>query len=256
MKTMHHCRVCNSAYTLYVQDVLGERTKAGHAQRFCMDCQSFFHRSGFREDDEQKRSDFEFLFADRENHRAIQSQLALELVTRLPGVNSVLEIGHGIGLFLKGFQDYGLLATGFEVNKYCHDFAVEHLKVDSRLGLFDDSHDQNYDLIVALQVFEHLENPRELFALMMRHLSRDGAIYLSVPFIERNQWRFLWTADQPVDKHRADIFAQNDVHITSFSIEGMKRMGLGLGARTAEYFVSQDVYHKSPGAYQGVLFRT
>jgi 2-polyprenyl-3-methyl-5-hydroxy-6-metoxy-1,4-benzoquinol methylase len=255
MKSGSDCPICNSAYTLYVQDVVGERTEQLHPQRFCMDCKSFFHRSGYRETDLQKQRDFEFLFADRENHSAIQNQLTSELVSRLPGARSVLEIGHGLGLFLKAFQDFGLSATGFEVNKYCSDFAVDHLKVDSRLGMFDDSHEEKYDLIVALQVFEHLEDPRDLFALMARHLNPDGAIYISVPFVEREQWRFLRTAGQAGTKHPADVFAHNDVHITHFSVEGMKRMGLGLGARSAEYFVSKDVYHHSPGAYQGVLFK-
>ncbi|KVM87638.1 hypothetical protein WT06_22080 [Burkholderia anthina] len=219
-----------------------------------MDCNSFFHRTGYVEDDSQQLLDFEFLFADRENHYALQSQLALEILTRLPGVGSVLEIGHGAGFFLKACTDYGLNATGFEVNPHCHRFAIENLKVDSRLGMFDENHKTKYDLIVALQVFEHLENPRKLFELMRRHLNRDGAIYLSVPFVERNQWKFLWTAGKLNEKHRADVFADNDVHITNFSIEGMRRMGIGMGARTAEYFVSKDVYRNSPGAYQGVLF--
>lgn len=223
-------------------------------QRFCMDCRSFFHRSGYAEDDAQQQADFQFLFNDRENHTALQGQLALELITRLPGTRNALEVGHGTGLLLDAFRNFGVTATGFEVNPHCHKFAVEHLGVDSRLGIFDDEHGVKYDLIVALQVFEHLESPRALFKTMRNHLNRDGAIYLSVPFVERNQWKFLWAADKPGEKHQADVFADNDVHITGFSVEGMTRMGLGLGARTADYFVSQDVYHKSPGAYQGVLF--
>lgn len=256
MKSNLNCRICDSIYTLRVQDVFGARTGRQHEQRFCMDCRSFFHTSGYSETEEQKRMDFEFLFNDRENHTALQGQLALELITRNPGTRSVLEVGHGIGLLLKAFGNFGVPATGFEINPYCHKFAVEHLGVESRLGLFDDNHGQKYDLIVALQVFEHLENPRELFKVMTKHLNKDGAIYISVPFIERHQWKFLWTADIQIDqRHPADIFADNDVHITGFSIEGMKKMGLSMGARIADYFVSKDVYHKSPGAYQGVLFQ-
>lgn len=249
------CRICESQYTLRVQDVIGSRTKRAHEQKFCMVCRSFFHTSGYVEEDSQQMRDFEYLFAQRENHHAIQAQLVLELLTLVPGITTALEIGHGVGLFLKACGDFGVRATGFEVNPHCHRFAVEHLKVDSRLGLFDDSHEEKYDLISACQVFEHLEDPRSLFEIMRRHLNPDGAIYLSVPFVERNQWRFLLTADHEGKKHPADVFADNDVHITHFSIEGMTRMGLGLGARAAEYFVSKDTYQNSPGAYQGVLFR-
>lgn len=248
------CRICDSSYTLFVQNTLGNRTKKLFPQWYCMDCQGFFHTSGYREDTHQKANDFQFLFRDRENHAALQSQLALELITRLPGTKSVLEIGHGAGLFLKGFGDYGVEAVGFELNEHCHKFATEELKVKSTLGYFDDDHEGSYDLIVSLQVFEHLEDPRSLFEIMKRHLNPDGAIYLSVPFVERHQWKFLKTAASDIAKDRADVFADNDVHITHFSIEGMKKMGLGLGARSADYFVSTDVYHKSPGAYHGVIF--
>jgi len=249
------CPICESDYTLHVQDVVGNRTGLYFYQSFCMDCQSFFHKSGFKEIDEQKKLDFEYLYNDRDNHRAIQSQLLLELITRLPGTKSALEIGHGVGFFLKACQDYNVDAVGFEVNKWCHDYAKKELGLDSRLGFFDDNHRGKYDLIAAIQVFEHLEKPRDLFKIMKSHLNKDGAIYLSVPFVERNQWRFLWDADKTENKHRADILANNDVHITHFSVKGMKQMGLSMGARTADYFVSKDVFYNSPGAYQGVLFQ-
>ena len=248
------CPVCNSTYTVAVQQVVGHRTGAAYLQFFCMDCRSFFHRTGYIESEQQKASDFNELFQQRENHGALQSQLLLELITRVPGTRSVLEVGHGVGLLLRACHDYGLAAVGFEVNESCHKFAKNELHVDSRLGFFDDSHGQKYDLIVALQVFEHLEQPRELFDLMRRHLNPDGAIYLSVPFVERNQWRFLWDANKLNPKHPADVFQHNDVHITNFSVDGMKQMGLGMGARIADYFVSKDVFANSPGAYQGVLF--
>ena len=58
---------------------------------------AFFHRSGYQEDDEQQRLDFEALFAWREMHQQIQSQLFLELKTKLPYIRTVCEVGHGGG---------------------------------------------------------------------------------------------------------------------------------------------------------------
>ena len=104
-------------------------------------------------------------------------------------------------------------------------------------------------------VFEHLEHPRELFSLMRDRLTADGSIYLCVPFVERRDWPYLWTAGSNPAPAPPDVFYDNDVHVTHFSIDGMRRMGLSLGARSAEYFLSQDVATKSPGSYGGVLFR-
>lgn len=249
------CPVCASRYTLYVQDVIGKRTKNKYRQRFCMDCRSFFHRSGYREDSEQQRFDFEALFALRELHQQLQSQLVLELKTRLPWIRTVCEVGHGAGLFLRGVRDYGLEGHGFEVNPWCHEFAAKEQGLSVELGLFGPEHGRTYDLIASIMVFEHLERPRELFATMRDKLNPDGAVYLSVPFVERHEWPYLWTAGSNPGDGPPDVFYDNDVHITHFSIEGMKRMGLSLGARSAEHFVSQDVAQHSLGSYPGVLFR-
>lgn len=255
MQTREPCRACGSRYVAFVQDVVGRRSGMRFPQFACLDCLSFYHRSGYRETDQQKRYDFEFLFRERENHTALQSQLFLELKTRVPHVKTCCEVGHGLGLFLKAAGNFGCTAHGFEVSRDCHDFARQQLRVSTQLGMFDKSHARTYDLIASIMVFEHLESPRTLFADMRDKLNPDGAIYLSVPFLHRREWPFLWTAGSTPADAPPDVFYDNDVHITHFSVEGMRRMGLSLGAREAEYFVSKDTAHRSPGAYHGVLFR-
>ncbi len=249
------CPVCRSCYTLHVQGVLGNRTRKTYPQRYCMDCQSFFHRSSYVEDVEQKRTDFDYLFERRDLHYALMSQLFLEIKTRLPHVRTMCEIGHGLGMFMKAAQDYEVAPYGFEVSQPCHEFVRSHLMLPCQHGYFDQAHDRTYDLIVAIMVFEHLETPRDLFATMRDKLAPDGAIYLTVPFVAREHWPYLRTAGTSPTRTTDDPFYDNDVHITHFSVEGMRRMGLGLGARSAEYWVSKDVYTHSPGSYHGVLFR-
>ena len=255
MEQRNPCPACTSRYVGYVQDVLGRRTNQRFPQFVCLDCRSFFHCSNYRETDEQKEFDFQFLFNEREAHDKLQNQLFLELKTRLPHIRTVCEVGHGLGLFLKAARDYGCDGYGFEVNRLCHDFARVQLGLFCELGLFGPDHARTYDLIASIMVFEHLEKPRDLFAAMRDNLNPDGAIYLSVPFAHRYEWPYLWTADSKPGVAPPDIFYDNDVHITHFSVEGMRQMGLGLGARNADYFVSKDTAHHSPGAYHGVLFR-
>jgi SAM-dependent methyltransferase len=249
------CPACASAYTLYCQDVIGRRTQRRFPQYFCMDCHSFHHRSGYVEDEQQKAFDFEALYNWREDHQKIQSQLFLELKTKLPWIRTVLEVGHGAGLFLQAVKDFGCEGYGFEVNRLCHDFAREQLGLAVELGYFGPDHKASYDLICSIMVFEHLETPRTLFCHMRDKLNPDGAIYISVPFVERRDWPFLKTAGTTPGEAPPDPFYDNDVHITHFSIAGMQRMGLGLGARSAEFFISKDVAHHSPGSYGGVLFQ-
>ena len=255
MRNTPSCRVCTSRYTACVQNILGRRTGNFYPQWVCLDCRSFFHTSGYQETHQQKIDDFQYLFSHREHHTKLQNQLFLELKTRVPHITTCCEIGHGLGLFLKAVRDYGCEGFGFETNKNCHNFAKVELGLSCELGVFDIHHPSRYDLIASVMVFEHLENPRDLFTTMRDRLNPDGAIYLSVPFIHRRDWPFLWKADKEPGGAPPDVFYDNDVHITHFSVEGMKQMGLGLGAREADYFVSDDTAYLSPGAYHGVLFR-
>lgn len=137
------CPVCNSIYTLFTQNVMGVRTKQFYPQLFCMDCQSFFHRSSYSESVEQKQLDFMTLLSEREIHFALMSQLALELKTRRPATHTVLEIGHGTGQFLRACENYGMQAHGFEVNEYCHKFAVENMGLSSEFGMFGYEHPEH-----------------------------------------------------------------------------------------------------------------
>lgn len=249
------CVACTSRYTAYVQDVIGRRTGKKYPQYCCLDCLSFFHKSLYRETDEQKKADFDALFTWRDLHTKLQSQLFLELKTKMPHIQTLCEVGHGAGLFLRAARDYGVSGFGFEVNPWCHRFAKEEVGLSVELGMFDNNHKATYDLICSIMVFEHLEDPRSLFEVMRSKLKPDGAIYLSVPFIHRNEWPYLWTAGTTPGNSPPDIFYDNDVHITHFSVEGMRRMGMSLGARSTEYFISKDVAQHSPGAYHGMLFR-
>ena len=249
------CRACASPYTVYVQQVFANRTKRHLSQRCCLDCRTFFHTSEYKEDEERKKQDFQFLKDFNSQHQRQMGQLFLQIYNRLPQTRSMCDVGHGAGWMMSAARDFGVAHYGFEVNPYCHEFATKTLHLSCHLGMFDESHSEKYDLITSIMVFEHLEEPRGLFDLMSRRLNVDGAIYICVPFLHRKNWKYLWSARNTPGAAPPDPFYDNDVHITHFSIKGLKRLGRSLGARTAHYFISDDVVHRSPGAYEGVLFQ-
>jgi SAM-dependent methyltransferase len=255
MKRLKPCPICASEYTLFVQKVIGQRTPVMIDQFFCMDCRSFFNHSGYRETDEQKRRDFDFLMTHAERHRAILGQLCLEIITKAPHIRTMCEIGFGAGFLMEAFRNFGRETYGFEVNLMCFDHARDVLGLPCENLIFDRTHERKYDALVACMVFEHLEDPRALFAEMRDHLNPDGVIYISVPFVERRDWPCLWTADSAPGEGLPDPFFDNEVHINHFSMAGMEMMGRQLGARSVDFWSSQDVYDKSPGSYPGVLFR-
>lgn len=247
------CPACASPYIAYVRDVITNRTRRVLPLWFCMDCRSFFNPSGYREDSQQKRFDFDYLLQHRPVIETHSHTLAHEIVIRTPGSKTVLEIGCGAGFFLNAAQCNGLLPIGYDVNPFATQFARTSLGVDARDGLWEPSLCSGFDLIVAIGVMEHVPDPRLLFRLMRDGLGKDGCIYLNVPFLDREHWRFLHDVSPSVP---LSPFYDNDVHITHFSRQGLVKLGTDFGARSAEYFVAPDrVTNSSGGSYPGVLFR-
>lgn len=255
MKTERPCPACDSRYCLYVQDVIGQRSGKKIPQFICLDCHTLQNFSGYRETKQQQKDDFDYFVRHQDHTSALQNQLLLEIKARQPGIRTCCEIGYGTGLFLKACQYLGVEEYGFEVNRFAAEYAKKVVGVKCEIGLFTPKHDRFYDLIVAIGVFEHIEGPRDLFKLMVSKLNPDGAIYLNVPFVNRDDWKFLWDADKNGNVQPPNPFYDNDVHIIHYSIEGLRRLGLSFGARSAEYFVSKDVSTRSPGAYPGILFK-
>jgi SAM-dependent methyltransferase len=234
--------------------VLGGRTGNKIPQYVCLDCRSFSNLSGYREDEVQLRDDAAYVVSKRDHIHRLQSQLFVEIIHRLPHAMSVCEVGCGAGLFLEAVRNLGRQGRGYEINPFAVDYARNEVGVEVHREMFTADHPHRYDLIAAIGVFEHLERPRDLFEVMVSKLNRDGALYLSVPFVNREHWPFLWKADELVPPW-PDPFYDNDVHIIHFSHEGIVRMGQQFGARSWEIWESKDTVHHSAGAYPGILFR-
>ena len=237
--------------------MIGQRTNKSWMLFCCLDCRSFVNSSNYQEDDLAQKYDFNFLINKKETITAQQNNLFHELNSKIGGIKSVLEIGSGIGLFLKAASYYGVEnAIGYEINPYASEYAQKVMAVKSNCKLLGgDEQIGTFDLICAIGVLEHLRNPRQLFSQILKYLSVEGYIYISVPFFERMDWKHISSNTPWKLRQYPDPLHDNDVHITHFSIEGLKRMGTSLGARNAEYFISRDVVTNSAGgAYPGILF--
>lgn len=248
------CPVCTSSYTLYVQDVVTQRTKTHVPQYYCMNCASFFNFGAYRENDAALRNDLEFLKTHATISGALLEQLAVELMGRCNTLRTACEVGCGIGQFVKALEHRGVQAKGYDLNPYAVDYARSAFAANCECAQIA-SDGEKYDLVAAIQVFEHLREPRALFADMRARVNPGGAIYVSVPFVTRDHWKYLWTASQRAADGPPDPFFDNDVHIVHFSVDGLIQMGRDFGAISADYFVSANPASPGSFAYPGVLFR-
>jgi 2-polyprenyl-3-methyl-5-hydroxy-6-metoxy-1,4-benzoquinol methylase len=226
----HSCRACASAKCLKIGSFpLNDHRKPARSDLFiCLECKTCFFThpsrvtadtlSWHRQVSERNTGWSEVLFAH------------LQQI----GVPSrrVIDIGCGPGTMLRYLRDArGTATMGFDTNEGCIRHGAETFGLDLRAELFHARHPGaaafDADLLTAIMVFEHLDEPALLASEMANYCRAHGAMaYVSVPFI--NDLSHF-------DFNKAhNIFNDVGGHVVYFSYDGLtrlfKRYGLKLHA--------------------------
>jgi len=132
--------------------------------------------------------------------RAREEYLA-RLLDRLIGSNHVgaaFDFGCGDGLFLPVLQRYSLeRPRGFEPDASLLDPSGPWFdRISSGQFIDDPAEHARYGLIVALDVLEHLEDPRPAMAILRARLRPGGWLIATVPAFGE-----LWTAHDEMNHH-------------------------------------------------------
>lgn len=239
------CPVCTSEFICDLQPIYLQRQKRHVPQHFCMDCRSFFHVSGYKEDDDQLAGDTEWLKA----HPHDYADLIKRLKKLFPKARTCFEAGCGVGTLLSQLQAAGFRVQGVDPNPSAVAHAVKHYGVEASCGYFSGLASP-VDIIFAIDVMEHLEVPRTFFADLVRSVHPGGGIVVRVPFVGRDQWHHLWTAGSAVEHDWSSDnwspFRDNSVHITHFSPKGLQAMGESLGASLVRECGDLYIFSPSP----------
>jgi 2-polyprenyl-3-methyl-5-hydroxy-6-metoxy-1,4-benzoquinol methylase len=222
------CRVCRSPFVAHIQDVYLQRQRRTAEQFYCLECESFFHTSGYTETEEQLRADLGWLL----DHPGDHSSLIRALKAHFPAASSCYEIGCGAGSLLAALRKAGYEASGVEPNP----FAVEHARRSHGIavtqGFFAGG--VRADLVLAVDVLEHVPDPRWFFSRIVSCVNPGGGIAVRVPTIERHQWRFLLDASVERPFSIEDPFCDASVHITNFSSKGLHGLASEFGSSHVE----------------------
>ncbi|MBV9999029.1 MAG: methyltransferase domain-containing protein [Verrucomicrobia bacterium] len=111
-----------------------------------------------------------------------------------------LELGCGHGGFVYLLRQAGFDAAGLELSPWLADFARRHYEIPVFVGQL--SHQKidprTYDLVLAFDVLEHLEDPLGTLQLCRKVLKGDGRILLQTPLIPAGaSYEALRTSDHP-----------------------------------------------------------
>jgi len=222
------CIVCNSPFVAYVRDVPTRRTKRNIPLYYCMDCESFYNPSGYREDDIQLAKDLNWNISVIDRNIRYSQRLIPRLLELRPNAKRLLEIGCGIGTFLSVARDFLPQVIGYDTNHHATEYGKRVFNLDLRNEFWTAKPAENYDIIACISVLEHLEHPRPLFEqLALAAKQSRGILYISVPFLDRDKWHFILDPD-PYQK--GTPFFDNDVHVTHFSRKGILELAKQYGA--------------------------
>jgi 2-polyprenyl-3-methyl-5-hydroxy-6-metoxy-1,4-benzoquinol methylase len=132
-------------------------------------------------------------YTKEEKGRREQSRIILSRIEKYKKTGRLLDIGCGVGLFLDEAKRNGFDVEGVELSKWARDYAKERFNIKALYKTFDDARFQNkcFDVIVMLDVIEHLEDPKTMLNEIWRILKNDGVLYISTPDIESVLSRML-----------------------------------------------------------------
>jgi SAM-dependent methyltransferase len=100
----------------------------------------------------------------------------------------VLEVGCGAGALLYDLRERGYTGIGVEVSDRARMIANEVLGADQSMEVcaqIPSGPSESFDLVMAFEVLEHIENDREALMSWLRLLKPGGRLIISVPALRR-----------------------------------------------------------------------
>ena len=138
-----------------------------------------------------------------ENYRWLPDRIYREIraVINLLGINpsqTVLDFGCAKGYWVRGFSEYGIYASGYDISEYAIKNADKQVKnfVSNILCT-----EQKYDFIVSRNTFEHLDE-KELEKTLKQFLKMTDTVFFTVPLIDPKTGDYVMQATDVTHKIR------------------------------------------------------
>lgn len=134
----------------------------------------------------------------------------------LPEGSKVLDLGAGEGAFSLRLLDAGFQVNAVELEPDRFKLAVPCLNTNLNLD-FHETCDQTFDVVVAIEILEHLYDPRRFIRNCLQLLNDDGILLVTSPNTESwlsrikflRDGHFLWFDESDYDNygHLTPIFS-------------------------------------------------
>jgi len=170
---MNQCKICQSS----VRSLVDEKKSLTYYR--CLECGFIYLDDDLIVSQEREKKQYDQHHNGFENQGYVtmfETFIERAIVPYLKDIKTALDFGSGPGPVL-----YKLLENrGVETEIY--DLYFSPKKVYEG---------KSYDLITSTEVFEHLQNPLEIFSLLVEHLNPNGYMVLMTKFPPKDDQEFL-----------------------------------------------------------------
>ncbi|MFH1754041.1 MAG: methyltransferase domain-containing protein [Candidatus Omnitrophota bacterium] len=166
-------------------------------------------------------------YLEEERGRRQASVRILKRIERHKRQGKILDIGCANGFLLDEARRRKWDAYGVEVSKWAVGYAREKFNLNVTMGTLRKAAfaDGTFDVIVLLDVLEHLTDPKYTLIEIRRILKNDGVLYISTPDISSVMSRML----------RAKWWGINKFHLYYFSKKTLEKMLDASGFKVKKY---------------------
>ena len=198
------------------------------------------------------------------------------MINRENQQGSILDIGCGVGKFLKYFQDKGWHIEGVESSDKAREVAEELLQT----GILTDLQDvqDKYDVITLWHVLEHLPELDSSVSKIRELLKKDSTLYVAVPnhrSLDAEIYKEEWAGyDVPRHLYHFDrdtislLFANNGMKVVdvlplvydSYYVSLLSEKYLGIKGLTKmiKSFINgwkSNTYARKSGEYSSLIYK-
>jgi len=107
---------------------------------------------------------------------------------------NLLDVGCGIGTFLRLAKEEGFEIFGTEISDYACKYVKDNLKIDVFRGNLEEANfpPVSFDVVTIWHTLEHLPNPKAILKEINRIIKKDGLLVIAAPNLNNFIMKFLY----------------------------------------------------------------